>query len=397
MSRCYKHHFSNWKYNHSTHVRSSIMRKRLWIYLFRNKLKVFTIIWILILSVNIYQQRKSQSTYIELDNAAEKSRHYKQSQLPETKTEPLRIKSANKEANSFQPFSPYDKPLDNSVYEHIPESFRTNHSTVKSITYSFSTTIRKEGPGFTLITMFNLFTGQAIEGYDKESLQNQINRNWEYLSTIKENINHEQIKRVVLLYADDNSIKVLYQQNWVNNSKIFPMKMPRLIHMSDFFNISSIHLLDEPVIAANGDILIGENFDQIDTIRLRDTKTLYTLTRHGNRGIGDCVAQSMCLMKYYGSHDTHIFRLKSPVPATALQHLNYPVNLQQAENGMIGILKTELKFTVYNPCPILKTYHIHCSQIAKRLKKGHNSIRDSPWNIRIIKTSRPIYSLKYGL
>jgi len=32
------------------------------------------------------------------------------------------------------------------------------------------------------------------------------------------------------------------------------MKMPRLIHMSDFFNISSIHLLDEPVIAANGDI-----------------------------------------------------------------------------------------------------------------------------------------------
>jgi len=51
-------------------------------------------------------------------------------------------------------------------------------------------------------------TGQAIEGYDKESLQNQINRNWEYLSTIKENINHEQIKRVVLLYADDNSIKV---------------------------------------------------------------------------------------------------------------------------------------------------------------------------------------------
>jgi len=95
--------------------RSSIMRKRLWIYLFRNKLKVFTIIWI-ILSVNIYQQRKSQSTYIELDNAAEKSLRYKQSQLPETKTEPLRIKSSNKEANSFQPFSPYDKPLDNSVY-----------------------------------------------------------------------------------------------------------------------------------------------------------------------------------------------------------------------------------------------------------------------------------------
>jgi len=53
-----------------------------------------------------------------------------------------------------------------------------------------------------------LSTGQAIEGYDKESLQNQINRNWEYLSTIKENINHGQIKRVVLLYADDNSIKV---------------------------------------------------------------------------------------------------------------------------------------------------------------------------------------------
>ena len=46
--------------------------------------------------------------------------------------------------------------------------------------------------------------------------------------------------------------------------------------------------------------VIGEGFERINIERLRDTKTIYLLTRHGNKGVGECEAKSMCLMKYYG-------------------------------------------------------------------------------------------------
>ena len=48
--------------------------------------------------------------------------------------------------------------------------------------------------------------------------------------------------------------------------------------------------------------MIGENFELIDTKQMRDTLTLYSLTRHGNRGFGDCEAGSMCHMTYHGMY-----------------------------------------------------------------------------------------------
>ena len=42
--------------------------------------------------------------------------------------------------------------------------------------------------------------------------------------------------------------------DWSNVTKVHPVKMDRMIHMADFFNISSSFLLDEPVIGSNGDI-----------------------------------------------------------------------------------------------------------------------------------------------
>ena len=41
----------------------------------------------------------------------------------------------------------------------------------------------------------------------------------------------------------------------------------------------------------------------------------------------------LCFVIVSGSHDTHIFRLTEPLSNEVLSILNYPVNLQQAENG----------------------------------------------------------------
>ena len=51
-------------------------------------------------------------------------------------------------------------------------------------------------------------------------------------------------------------------------------------------------------------------------------------------------------------------------------------------------------FTVYNPCFILKTYHIHCSQI--RVATRLRSIQHKPWLVKNIKRSKPIHQLQYG-
>ena len=64
--------------------------------------------------------------------------------------------------------------------------------------------------------------------------------------------------------------------------------------------------------------------------------------------------------------------------------------------GMIGTMTLKAGFTVYNPCSILSTYHVHCSRIGTRYVKGHNSIRNQPWSVRNVKTSPPVSELKYG-
>lgn len=44
--------------------------------------------------------------------------------------------------------------------------------------------------------------------------------------------------------------------------------------------------------------MIGEGFDLIDTERLRDEKTLYSLTRHGYKS-NVCTTENFCLDKKY--------------------------------------------------------------------------------------------------
>lgn len=63
---------------------------------------------------------------------------------------------------------------------------------------------------------------------------------------------------------------------------------------------------------------------------------------------------------------------------------------------MIGTMTMEAGFTVYNPCSILTTYHVHCSRIGTRYIRGHNSIRNAPWLVKKIKTSPPVRDLRYG-
>ena len=74
-----------------------------------------------------------------------------------------------------------------------------------------------------LIThFFAIMSGQDVEGYDKETKDSLLTRNSEYMSVIKENINHPQLKRLVLLYTHPATMKVCKE----TNINIFVMTSP---------------------------------------------------------------------------------------------------------------------------------------------------------------------------
>ena len=52
------------------------------------------------------------------------------------------------------------------------------------------------------------FAGQTVAGYEKETKDDLVKRNSEYLAVIRENINHSQIKKVIIFYTNEDSLKV---------------------------------------------------------------------------------------------------------------------------------------------------------------------------------------------
>ncbi|XP_067945625.1 uncharacterized protein [Watersipora subatra] len=246
-----------------------------------------------------------------------------------------------------------------------------------------------------MVTMLSLFCGQRWQGYEDFTMAELDERDKEYIEALQSNLNHPLIKEVHLLYTDDKALEAVRDRKLDNRVKIIPVKMRRRVHMMDFFHYAAKFLLNKPVIALNGDIVVGEGFDLIDTAKMAEEKVLYTLSRHGNLK-GNCTAENYCLEKLYqGSHDTHIFRLKQPLDEALLLRLDYPINMWQAENGMIGAFLYFFNFKVYNPCKTLRTYHQHCSKVHKRGKK--NSIKDPPykWRSNLLGKAPPISDLLY--
>ncbi|KAF6034763.1 hypothetical protein EB796_006936 [Bugula neritina] len=151
--------------------------------------------------------------------------------------------------------------------------------------------------------------------------------------------------------------------------------MDRALHMSDFFTYSSKNLVDQPVIAMNGDIILGDGFDSIDTQRLRDEKVMYSLSRYEReKPTQTCHKKNMVLAKgYQFSHDTHVFRLAEPLNETLiLDKLDYPINMWGAENAMIYTFKFDLHFTVSQVGKIASTcWHVsQVDRMSNLLTKG---------------------------
>ena len=141
--------------------------------------------------------------------------------------------------------------------------------------------------------------------------------------------------------------------------------------MKDAFEYISHNLVGTDVMFANADIYLGSGFENVDPIVMRENKIMYSLTRHVNKN-EECGERYKCIgAKYVGSHDTFLFHLTEPIPESDLKILDYDLSSRGMENVLMWMFKTKLNYCVLNPCAMLITYHLHCTN----LRTLHSKVR----------------------
>ncbi|XP_067950640.1 uncharacterized protein [Watersipora subatra] len=237
---------------------------------------------------------------------------------------------------------------------------------------------------FHLLTIF--FSVQSQKQYTNFSLNQLEGRNREYLKVLQSNLNHACVHKIHLFYVREDDLKLILAANLSDSHKLAPVKYKQLLHMADFFLYASRNLVNKSVIALNSDIALGEGFELIDTKALLTQKHFYSLTRY-ETNISCSIGHQMCIGNYIGSHDTHVFALSKPLNETLLvEKLDYPINMYQAENGMIYTMKNHFGFKVSNPCRVLKTYHHHCSAVHGPPPGSNYTIYSLGWKAKEIRS-----------
>ena len=121
----------------------------------------------------------------------------------------------------------------------------------------------------------------------------------------------------------------------------------------------------------NADIYLGRGFEKVNPSVMRENKIMYSLTRHVKKK-ENCGERYKCIgMKYVGSHDTFLFHLTEPIPESALKILDYNLSSRGMENVLMWMFQTRLNYCVLNPCTIMFTYHLHCTN----LRTDHSKVR----------------------
>ena len=154
---------------------------------------------------------------------------------------------------------------------------------------------------------------------------------------------------------------------------MFIAKRKSLKHTRSIYEYISENLVGVDVMFLNGDIYLGGGFDRVDPIVFRKNKIMYTLTRQVKEE-EKCGEVDKCReMKYEGSHDTFLFHLTEPIPDSALQHLNFKFAYWGVENVVMWMFQHKLGYCLLNPCTILETFHLHCTNLRNPNRKRVNN------------------------
>ena len=147
-----------------------------------------------------------------------------------------------------------------------------------------------------------------------------LEREEEYKTCLKRNLNHDLISRVHVLTT--NAQKTLQRfKDLPNQNKLIVSEVKSVDLARDPWEYISQNLVGKDVMFANADIYLGGGFDRVDALLMSRQKIMYPLTRRGARE-EKCGMADYCLDKpYIGSHDVFLFRLIEPLPEQFFKEL----------------------------------------------------------------------------
>ena len=189
-------------------------------------------------------------------------------------------------------------------------------------------------------------------------------REQEYVKALRINLDHDHVKRIHILTTDADELEQwLKNFQLPNKEKLVIVKRKSVNMTRDIYDYISENLVGVDVMFLNGDIYLGGGFHCVDPIVMRKNKIMYTLTRQVKKEEA-CGERDKCRDSGYGgSHDTFLFHLTEPIPESALQHLNFEFPSWGVENVVMWVFKTKLGYCLLNPCTILETFHLHCTNL----------------------------------
>ena len=205
-------------------------------------------------------------------------------------------------------------------------------------------------------------------------------RQQEQATVLQRNLNHPLISSIHVMTADKEDMEeYLRGLELPNRHKIVVVESKQWDMVRGIFQYISDNLVGKDAMYANGDIYLGKGFEKVDANVLSSRNILYSLTRLGKQE-ESCKMKDYCGgdLDYVGSHDVFLFHLKEPLPEEALKVLEYEIWSYGTENVLMGVFKRLLYYCILNPCKILETYHLHCSELRHTDAKRVNW--DSPFN-----------------
>ena len=206
--------------------------------------------------------------------------------------------------------------------------------------------------------------------YSKKSgvnSENIVKREQEYRTVMQRNLNHPQVNRVHVLTTDPEET-LAHFNNFTNQEKMLVAKVKSIAWLRDPLEYISLHLIGKDVMYANADIYLGDGFDLVDPEVMSHQNIMYSLTRQISKK-ERCRHKTLyntdlCREhKYGGSHDTFLFRLKRPLTEDFLRNFEFTPGSLGMENVLMWAFETKLKYCILNPCRILETFHLHCSEL----------------------------------
>ena len=206
-------------------------------------------------------------------------------------------------------------------------------------------------------------------------------REQEYRTVMQRNLNHPLVNSVHVLTTDPQET-LRHFNNFTNQEKMIVSKVKSIAWMRDPFEYISLHLVGKDAMYANADIYLGDGFDLVDPEVMSHQNIMYSLSRQ----VSDkdkCRQKNLynkdrCReLKYKGSHDAFLFRLKKPLTEVFLQSLKFSLPSLGMERVIMWAFQTKLKYCILNPCHILETFHLHCSGLRSHRKRPVNNATNS--------------------